>query len=53
MRATSTQTDPKEIQGEIMPEAVTVKTEVQTIDGTPDKRVFWSIVADYGLRTGI
>lgn len=36
-----------------MPEAVTVKTEVQTIDGTPDKRVFWSIVADYGLRTGI
>lgn len=33
--------------------AVTIKTEVQPIDGTPDKRVFWSIVADYGLRTSL
>ena len=33
--------------------AVTIKTEVGPIDGTPDKRVFWSIVADYGLRTGL
>jgi len=32
--------------GELGPEA-------SIIDGTPDKRVFWSIVSDYGLRSGL
>ena len=32
---------------------VTRKTESSLIDGTPDKRVFWSLIADYGLRTGL
>lgn len=32
---------------------VTRKTESSVIDGTPDKRVFWSLIADYGLRTGL
>lgn len=36
-----------------MPGPVTIKTEVEPINGTPEKRVFWSIVADYGLRTGL
>jgi Histidine kinase-, DNA gyrase B-, and HSP90-like ATPase len=29
------------------------KTEVGPLDGTPEKRMFWSIIADYDLRTGI
>jgi Histidine kinase-, DNA gyrase B-, and HSP90-like ATPase len=29
------------------------KKEVQTIDGTPVKRMFWSIISDYGLKTGL
>lgn len=32
---------------------VTMKTESGVIDGTPEKRVFWSIIADYGLDTGV
>lgn len=33
--------------------SVLIKTEVGPIDGTPEKRVFWSLIADYGLRTSI
>jgi hypothetical protein len=33
--------------------AVTIKTEASVIDGTPDKRLFWSIISDYDLRTGL
>ncbi|MDF1847004.1 MAG: ATP-binding protein [Parvibaculaceae bacterium] len=29
------------------------KTEVSPIDGTPEKRLFWSIISDYDLQTGI
>ena len=29
------------------------KTEIDTIDGTPEKRIFWSIISDYDLKTGI
>jgi hypothetical protein len=36
-----------------MATSVTIKTESSVIDGTPDKRVFWSIISDYGLRTGL
>jgi len=32
---------------------VTKKTEVGPLDGTPDKRMFWSIISDYDLKTGI
>lgn len=32
---------------------VTRKTEIAPIDGTPDKRMFWSIISDYDLKTGI
>lgn len=32
---------------------VTQKSEVHTIDGTPEKRIFWSIISDYGLKTGL
>lgn len=32
---------------------VTHKTEVGRIDGTPEKRMFWSIMSDYDLTTGI
>lgn len=33
--------------------SVTRKTEISPIDGTPVKRMFWSIISDYDLRTGI
>lgn len=33
--------------------SVTHKTEIGPIDGTPLKRMFWSIISDYGLKTGI
>jgi hypothetical protein len=33
--------------------SVTRKTEAAPIDGTPDKRLFWSIISDYDLRTGL
>ena len=33
--------------------AVTHKTALTTIDGTPEKRIFLSIISDYDLRTGI
>jgi hypothetical protein len=36
-----------------MTSSVTIKTEFEPVDGTPDKRVYWSIIADYGLRTGL
>lgn len=32
---------------------VTQKTEIEPIDGTPVKRMFWSIISDYDLKTGI
>ena len=32
---------------------MTIKTEVGQLDGTPEKRMFWSIISDYDLRTGI
>jgi hypothetical protein len=32
---------------------VTRKKEVTTIDGTPAKRMFWSIISDYNLKTGL
>jgi hypothetical protein len=31
----------------------TEKREVTLIDGTPDKRMFWSIMSDYDLKTGL
>lgn len=32
---------------------VTLKTEIGPLDGTPDKRMFWSIISDYDLKTGL
>ena len=32
---------------------VTRKTELDIIDGTPEKRLFLSIISDYDLRTGL
>ncbi len=32
---------------------VSRKTEAGTIDGTPSKRMFWSIISDYDLQTGL
>lgn len=32
---------------------VTKKTQIGPIDGTPDKRMYWSIISDYGLKTGL
>lgn len=32
---------------------VTTKTDAGTLDGTPDKRLFWSIISDYNLNTAI
>lgn len=32
---------------------VTIKTEAAVINGMPDKRLFWSIISDYDLRTGL
>ena len=32
---------------------VTQKTEVGSLNGTPEKRMFWSIMSDYDLRTGL
>jgi hypothetical protein len=36
-----------------MASEVSIKTEADLIDGTPDKRVYWSLISDYGLRTGL
>lgn len=33
--------------------SVTRKTELDVIDGTPEKRLFLSIISDYDLRTGL
>src|ERR1039458_4853424 len=33
--------------------AVARKTEVGPVDGTPEKRMFWSIISDYDLKTGL
>ena len=32
---------------------VPIKTELGPIDGTPEKRMFWSIISDYDLKTGL
>jgi len=32
---------------------VTKKTEIGPLDGTPEKRMFWSIISDYDLKTGL
>jgi hypothetical protein len=32
---------------------VTHKREVGTLDGTPDKRMYWSIISDYDIKTGL
>jgi hypothetical protein len=32
---------------------VTRKSEVGILDGTPEKRMFWSIISDYDLKTGL
>src|SRR5262245_55459967 len=32
---------------------VSRKTEAATLDGTPEKRMFWSIISDYDLRTAL
>ena len=31
----------------------TRKSEVITVDGTPDKRMYWSIISDYNLKTAL
>jgi len=31
----------------------TQKREVGLLDGTPDKRLYWSIISDYDIKTGI
>lgn len=33
--------------------SVTIKTEASVINGMPEKRLFWSIISDYDLRTGL
>ena len=30
-----------------------MKTEVGLLNGTPDKRLYWSIISDYDLKTGL
>jgi hypothetical protein len=32
---------------------VSRKTEIQPLDGTPEKRLFWSIISDYDLSTAL
>ena len=32
---------------------VTIKTEATVINGMPHKRLFWSIISDYDLKTGL
>jgi histidine kinase/DNA gyrase B/HSP90-like ATPase len=32
---------------------VSIKREIGPIDGTPEKRMFWSIISDYDLKTGL
>lgn len=32
---------------------VTRKTEIAPLNGTPEKRMFWSIISDYDLKTGL
>ena len=29
------------------------KTEIEPLNGTPEKRMFWSIISDYDLQTGL
>jgi hypothetical protein len=33
--------------------SVARKTEIGPVDGTPVKRMFWSIISDYDLQTGL
>lgn len=35
-----------------MPEVLR-KTEITTLDATPEKRSYWAIISDYDLRTGV
>ena len=30
-----------------------MKKEVKVVDGTPEKRLFWSIISDYELKTSV
>ncbi len=39
--------------GHGMPTGVTRKTEIGPVNGTPDKRLYWSIISDYDLHTGL
>jgi Histidine kinase-, DNA gyrase B-, and HSP90-like ATPase len=32
---------------------VSIRREIGPIDGTPEKRMFWSIISDYDLKTGL
>jgi hypothetical protein len=32
---------------------VNLKTEIGILDGTPEKRLFWSIISDYDLKTAL
>jgi hypothetical protein len=41
-----------EFKGEQMP-GITGKQQLEVIDGTPKKRLFLSIISDYGLQTGL
>lgn len=40
------------MEGKAMNE-ITQKREVGLLNGTPDKRMYWSIISDYDLKTGI
>ena len=33
--------------------SVNRKTEIEPLNGTPEKRMFWSIISDYDLQTGL
>jgi len=33
--------------------SVSRKTEIEPLNGTPEKRMFWSIISDYDLQTGL
>ena len=32
---------------------ITQKREAGLLDGTPEKRMYWSIISDYDIKTGI
>lgn len=41
------------LEGDTSMSSATGKMELGLIDGTPVKRMFWSIISDYDLRTGV